>query len=92
MNVTEAHKAGPGGLPGFVALEAETLSIGDTTVKLSGAVAKEGREVGVNPATVGLSIIPAGLLLVRGNEAEIKQGAVLTATVAEDTRLGAPAK
>jgi hypothetical protein len=92
VNVTEAHKAGPGGLPGFVSLEAETLIIGDTTVKLAGVAAKEGRKVGVNPATVGLSIVPAGLLLVHGNEAEIKQGAVFSATVAEDTRLGAAGK
>jgi Chitobiase/beta-hexosaminidase C-terminal domain len=90
VNVTEAHKAGPGGLPGLVALEAETLTVGDTSVKLEGVAAKEGREVSVNPATIGLSIVPAGLLLVHGNEAEIKQGAVLAATVAEDTKLGAP--
>jgi hypothetical protein len=87
VNVIEAHKAGPGGLPGFLALEAETLTIGQTTVKLAGAVAKEGREVGTNPATIGLAVIPAGLFLVHGNEAEIKQGAVLPATVAEDTRM-----
>jgi hypothetical protein len=92
VNVTEAHKAGPGGLPGVVALEAESLTIGGTTVKLAGVAAKEGREVGINPATVGLSIVPAGLLLVHGNEAEVQQGMVFTATVAEDTKVGAPAK
>jgi len=34
-------------------------------------------------------MVPAGLLLVHGNEAEIKPGAVFTATVAEDTKLPA---
>jgi hypothetical protein len=53
VNVIEAHKAGPGGLPGFIALEAETLTVGHTAVKLVGAVAKEGREVSANPATIG---------------------------------------
>jgi hypothetical protein len=76
VNVTEAHKAGPGGLPGFVSLEA-------------GTVAKQGRELSINPGTIGLAMVPAGLLLVHGNEAEIKPGAVFTATVAEDTKLAA---
>lgn len=88
VNVTEAHKATVGGFPGFVSLEAETLKVGDTTVKLTGTVAKEGREKSVNPGTIGLAMVPAGLLLVHGNEAEIKPGAVFSATVAEDTKLG----
>jgi len=89
VSVTEAHKAGPGGLPGFVSLEAETLTMGNTTMRLAGTVAKEGREVSINPGTIGLAMVPAGLLLVHGNEAEIKPGAVFTATVAEDTKLPA---
>jgi hypothetical protein len=93
VNVTEAHKSGVAGIPGFVAFEAETLTVEGTVVKLMGTAAKEGREVQINPATVGLAfVVPGGVFLVHGNEAEIKAGSVFTATVAEDTRLGAPAK
>ena len=87
VNVTEAHKAGVGGLPGFVSFEAESLSVDGATVKLRGTAAKEGREVQVNPVAIGLAMIPAGLLLVHGNEADIKAGSVFMATVAEDTPL-----
>jgi len=93
VNITEAHKSGVAGIPGFVAFEAETLTVDGTVVKLMGTAAKEGREVQINPATVGLAfVVPGGVFLVHGNEAEIKAGSVFTATVAEDTRLGAPAK
>jgi type II secretory pathway pseudopilin PulG len=87
-NVTEAHKSGVAGVPGFVAFEAESLTLEGTVVKLMGTAAKEGREVQVNPATVGLAfVVPGGVFLVHGNDAEIKQGSVFTATVAEDTKL-----
>jgi hypothetical protein len=92
-NVTEAHKSGVAGAPGFVSFAAESLSVDGTSIKLQGSAAKEGREVQINPATVGLAfVVPGGVFLVHGNEAEIKQGAVFTATVAEDTKLGATAK
>jgi hypothetical protein len=87
VNVTGAHKAGIAGLPGFIAFEAESLTIDGTVVKLQGTAAKEGREIQVSPATFGLALVPAGVLLVRGNEAEIKPGSVFTATVAQDTKL-----
>lgn len=88
VNVTEAHKSRVAGIPGFVAFEAETLTVDGTVVKLMGTAAKEGREVQINPATVGLAfVVPGGVFLVHGNDAEIKQGAMFTATVAEDTRL-----
>jgi hypothetical protein len=86
--VTEAHKSGVAGVPGFVAFEAESLTLEGTVVKLMGTAAKEGREIQINPATVGLAfVVPGGVFLVHGNEAEIKQGSVFTATVAEDTKL-----
>jgi hypothetical protein len=53
-------------------------------VKLRGTTAKEGREKPVSPATIGLAVLPAGLLLERGNEAGIKQGTALTAIVEAD--------
>jgi hypothetical protein len=87
-HVTEAHKSGVAGVPGFVAFEAESLTLEGTVVKLMGTAAKEGREVQINPATVGLAfVVPGGVFLVHGNEAEIKEGSVFTATVAEDTKL-----
>jgi hypothetical protein len=93
VNVTEAHKSSVAGIPGFISFEAESLTIDGTMIKLTGSAAKEGREVQINPATVGLAfVVPGGVFLVHGNDAEIKAGSVFTATVAEDTRLGAPAK
>jgi hypothetical protein len=88
VNVTEAHKSGVAGIPGFVSFEAESLTLDGTVVKLTGSAAKEGREVQINPATVGLAfVVPGGVFLVHGNEAEIKPGSVFTASVAEDTKL-----
>jgi Chitobiase/beta-hexosaminidase C-terminal domain len=88
VNVTEAHKSGVAGIPGFVSFEAESLAIDGTVIKLQGSAAKEGREVQINPATVGLAfVVPGGVFLVHGNEAEIKQASVFTAMIAEDTKL-----
>lgn len=88
VNVTEAHKSGVAGVPGFVAFEAESLTLEGTVVKLMGTAAKEGRAVQINPATVGLAfVVPGGVFLVHGNDAEIKQGSVFTATIAQDTKL-----
>ena len=93
VNVTEAHKSSVAGIPGFVSFEAESLTIDGTVVKLTGSAAKEGREVQINPATVGLAfVVPGGVFLVHGNDAEIKPGSLFTATVAEDTRLTSAAK
>jgi hypothetical protein len=89
VNITETHKSGVAGIPGFVSFQAESLSVDGTLVKLTGSAAKEGREVQINPATVGLAlVVPGGVFLVHGNEAEIKPGSVFVATVAEDTKLG----
>ncbi len=88
VNVTEAHKSSVAGIPGFVSFEAESLTIDGTVVKLTGSAAKEGREVQINPATVGLAfVVPGGVFLVHGNDAEIKAGSVFVASVAEDTKL-----
>ncbi len=92
-NVTEAHKSSVAGIPGFVSFEAEALSVDGTVVKLTGSAAKEGREVQINPATVGLAfVVPGGVFLVHGNDAEIKAGSVFVATVGEDTKVGIPTK
>jgi hypothetical protein len=89
VNITEAHKSSVAGIPGFISFEAESLTIDGTVIKLTGLAAKEGREVQISPATVGLAfVVPGGVFLVHGNEAEIKAGAVFTATVAEDTTVG----
>ena len=88
VNVTEAHKSGVAGIPGFVSFEAESLTLDGTVVRLTGSAAKEGREVQINPATVGLAfVVPGGVFLVHGNEAEIKAGSVFVAAVADDTKL-----
>ena len=93
VNVTEAHKSSVAGIPGFVSFEAESLTVDGTVVKLQGSAAKEGREVQINPATVGLAfVVPGGVFLVHGNDAEIKAGSVFTATVAEDTMVMPTAK
>jgi Chitobiase/beta-hexosaminidase C-terminal domain len=93
VNVTEAHKSSVAGIPGFIAFEAESLTLDGTVVKLTGTAAKEGREVQLNPATVGLAfVVPGGVFLVHGNDAEIKPGSVFVARVAEDTRVTPAAK
>lgn len=88
VNVTEAHKSSVAGVPGFVVFNAESLTIDGTVVKLTGSAAKEGREVQINPATVGLAlVVPGGVFLVHGRDAEIKPGSVFMAAVAEDTKV-----
>jgi hypothetical protein len=88
--VTEVERPGIGGLPGEVFFQAGSLQAGGAVIKLLGGAAKEGQDK--QAKAIGLMlvpIVPAGLL-VRGREAEIKQGAHFTAFVEADTLL-APA-
>jgi len=87
ISVTGAHKSGTLGVPGFVSFDALTLDVNGTTVKLRGTVTKQGPEIQANPARIGLTLVPAGVFLIHGKEAEVKAGSVLRATVAEDTPL-----
>ncbi len=85
--VTEVDKKGRGGVPGEVAFQVDSFQAGNTVVKLSGSAAKEGQDkVGKAIGLMFVPGIPAGLF-VHGKDAEIKQGALFTASVDADTLL-----
>jgi hypothetical protein len=85
--VTEVDKNGMGGMPGEVFFEADSMQVGNMTIKLHGGAAKEGQDkVG---KAIGLMFIPGAPVgvFVHGKDAEIKPGAVFTAFVDADTLL-----
>lgn len=84
--VTEVDKPGMGGLPGEVFFQVDSLQAG-TLIKLHGGAAKEGQDK--ERKAVGLMFIPGAPVgvFVHGTNAEIKQGAVFTAFVDQDTLL-----
>ena len=85
--VTEADGAHMGGVPGEIAFEVDTLSVNGVPVKLRGGALKEGRDRADRARS--LVFLPAGPFFVRGDQAEIKQGALFVAAIDEDTALAA---
>jgi translation elongation factor P/translation initiation factor 5A len=85
--VTEVDKTGRGGAPGDVFFQVDSLQAGNVRIKVHGAAAKEGQDkVGKALGLMFVPVVPAGLI-VRGKDAEIKQGASFTAFVDADTLL-----
>jgi hypothetical protein len=85
--VTEVDKNGMGGMPGEVLFEADSLQIGNMSIKLHGGAAKEGQDkVGKAIGLMFVPGVPVGVF-VHGKDAEIKPGAVFTAFVDADTLL-----
>lgn len=79
-------KAGAGGLPGQVNFEVNSLDAKGTTVKLLGSAAKEGQAKPPNAAIL-IPVVGPFTLFKHGTDAVIKQGAIFTAAVAEDSAL-----
>jgi hypothetical protein len=85
--VTEVDKNGMGGMPGEVFFEADSMQVGNMTIKLHGGAAKEGQDkVGKAIGLMFVPGIPVGVF-VHGKDAEIELGAVFTAFVDADTSL-----
>lgn len=88
--VIAVDPTGKGGLPGEVAFQVDSLQAGKTVIKLNGSAAKEGQDkIGKAIGLMFVPGVPAGLF-VHGKDAEIKHGALFTASVDADTLL-APA-
>ncbi|MGB9407716.1 MAG: chitobiase/beta-hexosaminidase C-terminal domain-containing protein [Terracidiphilus sp.] len=86
--ITQADSSGHMGAPGDIAFEADSITVGGTTVPLFGGETLEGANH--YSKVRGLILIPvagAAGLLVRGDDAEIKPGMTFTVAVAEDTPL-----
>jgi len=85
--VTEVDRRGMGGLPGEVFFQIDSLQAGGALIKLRGAAAKEGQDkYGKALGLMFVPVVPAGLF-VHGKDAEIKQGASITAFVDADALL-----
>lgn len=86
--ITQADAAAHAGEPGDIAFEVDSIRVGEIKVPLSGGETLEGPSHLTR--TTALFLIPgagvAGLLL-KGDEAMIKPGMTLTASVTQDTPL-----
>jgi hypothetical protein len=86
--VTQADPAGHAGAPGDVSFEVHSLTVRGKQIDLKGGETLEGANH--YGRTKGLFLVPVvGLasLALRGDEAEIKPGMTLTASVAAETPL-----
>jgi hypothetical protein len=85
--VTEVDNTGMGGAPGEVFVQVDSLQTGSVLIKMHGTAAKEGQDkVGKAMGLMFVPFVPVGIF-VHGKDAEIKQGALLTAFVDADTVL-----
>ena len=85
--VTEVDNTGMGGAPGEVFFQVDSLQVGSVLIKMHGTAAKEGQDkVGKAVGLMFVPFVPVGIF-VHGKDAEIKQGALLTAFVDADTVL-----
>jgi hypothetical protein len=84
--ITEVEKPTMMGVPGELFFRADYVKIDGTVIKLRGEAAKEGRDK-VGKAAALMFIPGPAALLVRGLDAEIKQGTLFTAFVDTDTVL-----
>jgi len=84
--VAESDGSHAGGIPGFVAFEAQSFRVGNTTVYLHGHAAKEGQSKPPN-ATVLIPVVGLFGLFRHGDAVNIKKGTPFTAYLAQDTLL-----
>lgn len=85
--VIQADKTGPGGGPGDVTFQVDSLTVNGSVVKLRGFATKEGE---AKPPSVGAMMIPVVgpfTVLKHGTDAEIKQGTPFVAFLDADTSL-----
>ena len=84
--VAESDGSHAGGVPGFVAFEARSFQVGNTTVYLHGHAAKEGQFKPPN-ATVLIPVVGLFGLFRHGEAVNIKKGTPFIAYLAQDTLL-----
>lgn len=86
--ITLADPAGHVGMPGDLAFEVDSLTIHGIVVPLKGGKTLEGADhVGRVKDLIFLPVMGIASLAIRGDEAQIRPGMVLTAAVAKDTHL-----
>jgi hypothetical protein len=84
--VAESDGSHAGGIPGFVAFEAQSFQVGNSTVYLHGHAAKEGQPKPPN-ATVLIPVVGLFGLFRHGDAVNIQKGTPFTAYLAQDTLL-----
>ena len=84
--VAESDGSHAVGIPGFVAFEARSFQVGNTTVYLHGRAAKEGQFRPPN-ATVLIPVVGLFGLFRHGEAVNIKKGTPFTAYLAQDSLL-----
>lgn len=84
--VTEAYKSAPGGAPGSIAFEVDSLLAEGLVVRLHGSQMLEG-EAKLPNATTLIPVVGIFTVFRHGQAAEIKTGTALTAYVDVDTVL-----
>jgi hypothetical protein len=87
-SITQADPAGHAGTPGDVAFQVHALQVGDHQIALQGGATLEGTNH--YKRTIGFIFVPVvgdAALLLHGEEAEIKPGMTLSASVVADTPL-----
>jgi hypothetical protein len=86
--VSAVDHSGHAGAPGDITFEVHAIKSGNVTIPLSGKETLEGVDkVGSVRHLIFIPVVGASALLIRGLDAEIKPGMVLTASVAADTPL-----
>jgi hypothetical protein len=86
--ISAVDHSGHGGAPGDIAFEVHSLHTNGITIPLQGGETLEGTDkVNTLRKTIFIPVVGPTLLLMRGDEAQIKPGMALTASVAADTPL-----
>jgi hypothetical protein len=86
--VSAVDRSAHAGAPGDISFEVHPIKSGNLTIPLSGNETLEGVDkVGAVRHMIFIPVVGASALLIRGQDAEIKPGMVLTASVAKDTHL-----
>ena len=88
--VTQVDKTGPGGGPGDISFQVDSLTVDGSVIKLRGFATREGEAKPPNAAVL-IPVVGPFTVFKHGTDAEIKPGTPFTAFVDADTSLS-PAK
>jgi hypothetical protein len=88
--VTQVDKTGPGGGPGDITFQVDSLTLNGSVIKLRGFATREGEAKPPNAAVL-IPVVGPFTVFKHGTDAEIKPGTPFTAFVDADTSLP-PAK
>jgi hypothetical protein len=84
--ITQVDKTGPGGGPGGIAFQVDSLTVNGCVIKLRGFATREGEAKPPNAAVL-IPVVGPFTVFKHGTDAEIKPGTPFTAFVDADTSL-----